>query len=76
MVGGRRHAVTCRWAEEIGTDGYAKDAISAVDLARNLMAEDATHIRRRFAVRPKLELLGGASFDSTCSASADKCRSG
>jgi len=25
---------------------------------------------------PKLELLGGASFDSTCSASADKCRSG
>ncbi|PYY08504.1 MAG: hypothetical protein DMG69_14835 [Acidobacteria bacterium] len=76
MVGGRRHAVTRPWGEEIGTDGYAKDAISAVDLARNLMAEDATHIRRRFAVRPKLELLGGASFDSTCSASADKCRSG
>lgn len=29
--------VTKRWAEEIGADGYAKDAISAVALARELM---------------------------------------
>lgn len=37
MVGGA--PVTRRWAEEIGADGYAKDAISAVALARKLMAE-------------------------------------
>jgi corrinoid protein of di/trimethylamine methyltransferase len=35
MVGGA--PVTRRWAEEIGADGYAKDAISAVELARELM---------------------------------------
>src|SRR5207237_10688862 len=35
MVGGA--PVTKRWAEEIGADGYAKDAISAVALARALM---------------------------------------
>jgi len=35
MVGGA--PVTRRWAEEIGADGYAKDAMSAVDLARDLM---------------------------------------
>lgn len=35
MVGGA--PVTKRWAEEIGADGYAKDAISAVALARELM---------------------------------------
>jgi methylmalonyl-CoA mutase cobalamin-binding domain/chain len=35
MVGGA--PVTRRWAEEIGADGYAKDAMSAVDLARELM---------------------------------------
>ena len=35
MVGGA--PVTRRWAEEIGADGYAKDAMSAVDLARKLM---------------------------------------
>jgi corrinoid protein of di/trimethylamine methyltransferase len=37
MVGGA--PVTRRWAEEIGADGYAKDAMSAVALARQLMAE-------------------------------------
>ena len=35
MVGGA--PVTRQWAEEIGADGYAKDAMSAVDLARSLM---------------------------------------
>lgn len=35
MVGGA--PVTKRWADEIGADGYAKDAISAVALARELM---------------------------------------
>ncbi len=37
MVGGA--PVTRRWAEEIGADGYAKDAMSAVDLARGLMQQ-------------------------------------
>ncbi|HYL12995.1 MAG TPA: corrinoid protein [Terriglobales bacterium] len=37
MVGGA--PVTRRWAEEIGADGYAKDAMSAVELARNLMTQ-------------------------------------
>lgn len=35
MVGGA--PVSRRWAEEIGADGYAKDAMSAVALARELM---------------------------------------
>jgi trimethylamine corrinoid protein len=35
MVGGA--PVTHRWADEIGADGYAKDAMSAVALARELM---------------------------------------
>lgn len=35
MVGGA--PVTRRWAEEIGADGYAKDAMSAVALAQELM---------------------------------------
>jgi corrinoid protein of di/trimethylamine methyltransferase len=37
MVGGA--PVTRRWAEQIGADGYAKDAMSAVELARNLMTQ-------------------------------------
>jgi corrinoid protein of di/trimethylamine methyltransferase len=37
MVGGA--PVTRRWAEEIGADGYAKDAMSAVTLARQLMEQ-------------------------------------
>lgn len=37
MVGGA--PVTKRWAEEIGAGGYAKDAMSAVALARELMAK-------------------------------------
>ena len=44
MVGGA--PVTRRWAEEIGADGYAKDAMSAVALARELMGqlmEQRTH---------------------------------
>ena len=35
MVGGA--PVTRRWADEIGADGYAKDAMSAVTLAQELM---------------------------------------
>jgi len=35
MVGGA--PVTRQWAEEIGADGYGKDAVSAVALARSLM---------------------------------------
>ena len=42
MVGGA--PVTRQWAEEIGADGYAKDAMSAVDLARSLMAKHAAVI--------------------------------
>ncbi len=37
MVGGA--PITRRWAEEIGADGYAKDAMSAVALARELMGQ-------------------------------------
>lgn len=37
MVGGA--PVTRRWADEIGADGYAKDAISAVALAQELMQQ-------------------------------------
>jgi len=39
MVGGA--PVTRRWANEIGADGYAKDAMSAVELARQLMQQKA-----------------------------------
>jgi methanogenic corrinoid protein MtbC1 len=35
IVGGA--PVTRQWAEQIGADGYAKDAMSAVALARDLM---------------------------------------
>ena len=37
MVGGA--PVTRRWADEIGADGYAKDAMSAVTLAQELMQQ-------------------------------------
>lgn len=37
MVGGA--PVSRRWAEEIGADGYAKDAMSAVALAHELMRQ-------------------------------------
>jgi cobalamin-dependent methionine synthase I len=37
MVGGA--PVTRRWADEIGADGYAKDAMRAVELARQLMEQ-------------------------------------
>ena len=39
MVGGA--PVTRKWAQEIGADGYAKDAMSAVALARTLMEQKA-----------------------------------
>ena len=39
MVGGA--PVTRGWAAEIGADGYAKDAMSAVALARQLMEQKA-----------------------------------
>ena len=37
LVGGA--PVTRRWADEIGADGYAKDAMSAVTLAQELMQQ-------------------------------------
>ena len=40
MVGGA--PVTRRWADEIGADGYAKDAMSAVALARELMQKETS----------------------------------
>jgi corrinoid protein of di/trimethylamine methyltransferase len=39
IVGGA--PVTRRWAEEIGADGYAKDAVSSVALAHSLMEHKA-----------------------------------
>lgn len=39
IVGGA--PVTRRWADEIGADGYAKDAMTAVALARSLMEQKA-----------------------------------
>ena len=41
MVGGA--PVTRQWADEIGADGYGKDAVSAVALARSLV-ESAGHL--------------------------------
>ena len=35
MVGGA--PVTRRWAEQIGADGFSEDAISAVELAKQLL---------------------------------------
>lgn len=46
MVGGA--PVTRRWAEEIGADGYAKDAMSAVALAKELMQQKL----KRVALQP------------------------
>lgn len=43
MVGGA--PVTRRWADEIGADGYAKDAMSAVALARELMQKKVQAVR-------------------------------
>lgn len=43
MVGGA--PVTRRWADEIGADGYAKDAMSAVALARELMQKKAQPVK-------------------------------
>ena len=45
MVGGA--PVTRAWAVEIGADGYAKDAMSAVALARELMDRKSTMIAER-----------------------------
>jgi corrinoid protein of di/trimethylamine methyltransferase len=45
IVGGA--PVTRRWADEIGADGFAKDAMSAVDLVRNL-------VKQRDAYAPQL----------------------
>jgi corrinoid protein of di/trimethylamine methyltransferase len=42
MVGGA--PVTRQWAEQIGADGYAKDAMSAVALARELMAQKSAMV--------------------------------
>lgn len=42
IIGGA--PVTRQWSEEIGADGYAKDAMSAVALARNLMSGPAAEV--------------------------------
>jgi methanogenic corrinoid protein MtbC1 len=39
MVGGA--PVTQKWASDIGADGYASDAVSAVELAKRLAASHA-----------------------------------
>lgn len=39
IIGGA--AVTGRWAEEIGADGYARSAMDALDLAKRLMSTGA-----------------------------------
>jgi methylmalonyl-CoA mutase cobalamin-binding domain/chain len=41
IVGGA--PVTRAWAEEIGADGYAKDAISAVALVQSLVSRSVQH---------------------------------
>lgn len=46
MVGGA--PVTRRWAEEIGADGYAKDAMSAVTLAQELMQQKSQTVSVQF----------------------------
>lgn len=38
IIGGA--AVTGRWAEEIGADGYARSAMDALDLAKRLMSKE------------------------------------
>jgi methanogenic corrinoid protein MtbC1 len=35
IIGGA--AVTSKWAAEIGADGYSRNAIDALELAKNLM---------------------------------------
>jgi methanogenic corrinoid protein MtbC1 len=37
IIGGA--AVTSKWAAEIGADGYSRNAIDAVELAKNLMSK-------------------------------------
>jgi corrinoid protein of di/trimethylamine methyltransferase len=44
MVGGA--PVSRRWAEEIGADAYAKDAMSAVALARELMEQKTQSVAK------------------------------
>lgn len=46
MVGGA--PVTKRWAEEIGADGYAPNAVSAVALAQELMQEKIQGVAPHF----------------------------
>jgi corrinoid protein of di/trimethylamine methyltransferase len=41
IIGGA--AVTSKWATEIGADGYARNAMDALDLARRLLNKDAVH---------------------------------
>ncbi len=37
IIGGA--AVTSKWAAEIGADGYSRNAIDALELAKNLMSK-------------------------------------
>jgi len=41
IVGGA--PVTRQWAEEIGADGFSKDAVSAVTLVQNLLQREPAH---------------------------------
>ena len=50
MVGGA--PVTRRWAEEIGADGYAANAMSAVTLAQELMQQKCSQSWNRFETFP------------------------
>ena len=42
IVGGA--PVTRQWAEEIGADGYSKDAVAAVTLVQNLLQREPAHL--------------------------------
>ena len=54
MVGGA--PVTRRWADEIGADGYAKDAISAVALARKLIGQKKAAVKVEQVADPQAAL--------------------
>ena len=51
IIGGA--AVTSKWASEIGADGYSRNAIDALELAKNLMGKGT----RRLGMRPRIQLL-------------------
>jgi methanogenic corrinoid protein MtbC1 len=50
VVGGA--PATRRWAEEIGADGYAKDAAAAVTLMQSLMRSKDSQLARTTTTTP------------------------